>query len=722
MWTPRVDTVRKATVGIALVLGCLLAAAAVLVGVANRELLDAGRFSRHVDAVRLDPTVATEVGEAITAQVLRLDPDLVAYRPVIQTSATTLIGSPVFTPIVTAVARQVHAALTRPHTDQLVLRLADVGAVLVPTLRALAPDVVQALPADFDVTLARVGGQDFAGRTISAAHQIRLWSWLSPLLAVCCFVVAGVFSRDRRRALGRIGVATAVAGVLAGLVFLVASAIVAGVPTHTLDGSIVHASWHELTGPATTAVLGVVVAGALLVAAAGMRVEQSRVAAVRGLLVSRASAVLHESGRTRAGRLLRAVVLVVLGGFLVLRPVPAVRVVTVVLGLGLVVVAVAQLAAELPAPAARTAPEPKPRKTARPPWPAAVSRRQTTVLAGAVGVLLVGALVAAGARPTLGSDPPPAAALPGQTCDGYLALCDRPYDQVAFAATHNSMSAADQPGWLFAEQPDGMVAQLDAGVRALLFDAMLAEPTKRPGFAITPSAEYNQALSESNQTLGKQVVASALRVRDRLGLSPTGAAQPYLCHYLCEFGATAYEPELAKIKDWLVAHPRDVVTFIIQDEDVSTEQTDAAFQQAGLLPYVYTHRAGQAWPTLGQMIADGHRLVVFLENRDGGTRYPWEMPAFTSIQDTPFTYKSAAQFSCAPNRGETTSPLLLVNHWLSNMATRVTDSAMVNNYDVLWPRVSECRAERHHIPNFVAVDFYNEGDLFRVVDELNGLP
>lgn len=87
----------------------------------------------------------------------------------------------------------------------------------------------------------------------------------------------------------------------------------------------------------------------------------------------------------------------------------------------------------------------------------------------------------------------------------------------------------------------------------------------------------------------------------------------------------------------------------------------------------------------------------------------------------PFHYTNADQFSCARFRGESDSPLLLINHWLSNKLRRVTDSAAVNAYDVLWPRVFECEQERHEIPNFVAVNFYNEGDLLRVVDRLNGV-
>ena len=36
-------------------------------------------------------------------------------------------------------------------------------------------------------------------------------------------------------------------------------------------------------------------------------------------------------------------------------------------------------------------------------------------------------------------------------------------------------------------------------------------------------------------------------------------------------------------------------------------------------------------------------------------------------------------------------------------------------------RAEECREERGQIPNFVAVNFVILGDLFAVVDELNGV-
>jgi hypothetical protein len=50
-----------------------------------------------------------------------------------------------------------------------------------------------------------------------------------------------------------------------------------------------------------------------------------------------------------------------------------------------------------------------------------------------------------------------------------------------------------------------------------------------------------------------------------------------------------------------------------------------------------------------------------------------------------------------------------------------SNAAKVNAYDPLLKRARECQQIRHHLPNMVAVNFYLEGDLFRVVDTLNGL-
>jgi len=62
-------------------------------------------------------------------------------------------------------------------------------------------------------------------------------------------------------------------------------------------------------------------------------------------------------------------------------------------------------------------------------------------------------------------------------CNGFVQLCSRRLDQVAFAGAHNAMSAADSPGWLFAENLHGIPSQLEYGIRALLVKSHYGIPT-----------------------------------------------------------------------------------------------------------------------------------------------------------------------------------------------------------------------------------------------------
>jgi hypothetical protein len=127
------------------------------------------------------------------------------------------------------------------------------------------------------------------------------------------------------------------------------------------------------------------------------------------------------------------------------------------------------------------------------------------------------------------------------------------------------------------------------------------------------------------------------------------------------------------------------------------------------------------------MIEQDQRLVVMAEQRAGAA--PWYRLAYRDlVQETPFKFGKAAQLTgpgdlrrtCEPNRGPASAPLFLINHWVSTDPTpRPSDARKVNAYEPLLGRARQCRRQRDRLPNLLAVNFYREGDLFRVVDELN---
>ena len=48
-----------------------------------------------------------------------------------------------------------------------------------------------------------------------------------------------------------------------------------------------------------------------------------------------------------------------------------------------------------------------------------------------------------------------------------------------------------------------------------------------------------------------------------------------------------------------------------------------------------------------------------------GSGVDWLHPAFEFSQETPFSFASAEEFSCEPNRGTIDSPLFVVNHFIT---------------------------------------------------------
>jgi hypothetical protein len=174
---------------------------------------------------------------------------------------------------------------------------------------------------------------------------------------------------------------------------------------------------------------------------------------------------------------------------------------------------------------------------------------------------------------------------------------------------------------------------------------------------------------------------------------------------------------LRQIKSFVASHPDDVLTLDIEDQ-VSAADTAAVFRSSGLLRYVYTPGdPKQPWPTLRQILDSGHRVVVFAEKHGGKPR--WYADLYRYAMETPYTFATPSQFSCAPNRGRTGKRLLVLNHFITRAAPSRFDAAIVNTRPAILRRARRCAAARHHLPNFVSVNFSTLGDLTGAVDALN---
>jgi hypothetical protein len=286
-------------------------------------------------------------------------------------------------------------------------------------------------------------------------------------------------------------------------------------------------------------------------------------------------------------------------------------------------------------------------------------------------------------------------------CNGHVELCERRLDEVAFAATHNSMSITEYD-WIWPSHDGTLTNQLNAGVRALLIDTHYWDYE-------ADIAEFLEQLPPDARAVAEQVLETRELAR-REGL--------FLCHNQCFLGATVLEESLVEIREFMEAHPREVVVLIIQDA-ISPADTASAFESSGLVDLVYTHETGRPWPTLRELIARDERVVVTAEEE--GPPPDWYLNVWEYTEETPYSFHSADEFSCEPNRGETGKPFFLLNHWIERASPSRADAATINAYDFLLARARQCAAQRGQIPNFVAINFYLNGDVFAVVDELNGV-
>jgi len=286
-----------------------------------------------------------------------------------------------------------------------------------------------------------------------------------------------------------------------------------------------------------------------------------------------------------------------------------------------------------------------------------------------------------------------AAHLGERVCNGATELCDRRFDEVAYATTHNAMSARFDPydySIVVSNQCSGVPTQLQDGIRALMLDFHLYAP---PG---------------------------------------TDTPDLYLCHEDCDFGAQLLVDGLGEIRDFLAAHPAEVISLIIETDADTGDMEDAirdAFDASGLTPYTYVQTPGAPWATLGDMIASNQRLVVLTDDSTpharcdaDGRPCPWYQYLWASLAfETPYTFLRASDFTCHNNRGQPGNDLFILNQFITRNTGAPSYARVANGDFLLDSRARDCWAYQGRIPNFVTVDFYEIGGVLRSVNLLNYL-
>lgn len=202
-----------------------------------------------------------------------------------------------------------------------------------------------------------------------------------------------------------------------------------------------------------------------------------------------------------------------------------------------------------------------------------------------------------------------------QPCNNYAEFCNRKYSNITEVCAHNSPFVRKNNAG--ANQEFGVTQQLNDGIRMLQGQAHYV-----------------------NNTL-------------------------YYCHTSCDLlNAGTVEDYLTDVTKWVASHPFDVITIIFgnynyEDKDengnplVTSKNFAEPIENSGLKQYIYqppkTAMTLDDWPTLGELIISGKRVITFIDYNFDTDAVPYMLWEFYNMWETPFS-PTDTEFPCTLGR------------------------------------------------------------------------
>ncbi|KAJ3145403.1 hypothetical protein HDU86_000924 [Geranomyces michiganensis] len=329
----------------------------------------------------------------------------------------------------------------------------------------------------------------------------------------------------------------------------------------------------------------------------------------------------------------------------------------------------------------------------------------------------------------------PLASAAGVACNGSPELCALRYDQVTYAGTHNS------------------------GAKDLKFDChRLAQGCKagkvlcwvfeKSCNALVPS-NFEDCLWDNQDTAVAQQLQDGIRIFD-LDTCRLDDGSIVNCHGYDTTRAIgpAIRSTFDSIANWLKQNPNEVITLTFGDHDGDTYAMGAAIKQSlqdSLGPFLYSRKGG-AWPTLGDMVASGKRVVVMMSRGldTAGPQFDW-VESYDALVDDPYFAVLADDDSAERLKDS------YLNNWCvrdksSISKLQVIDATIALNIEALKAKLAKlqfptaiCNRDLANQVNHGAletiadfcsahltppifrlrIDFYNNSDLASLVRKLN---
>ncbi|KAF9448739.1 PLC-like phosphodiesterase [Macrolepiota fuliginosa MF-IS2] len=279
-------------------------------------------------------------------------------------------------------------------------------------------------------------------------------------------------------------------------------------------------------------------------------------------------------------------------------------------------------------------------------------------------------------------------------CNGHAELCNRSYSNVTVVGAHDSFAFSSDPLALARDQQVDVPTQLQLGVRLL----------------------------QAQAHLNNGVI--------------------HFCHTSCAlFDGGAVVDYLNLVKTFLDSNPNEVVTFIFTNpEGLSVADIwKPAFDSAGITPLAYVPpqvpMKNSDWPTLGEMIDSGKRVVIFLDTGADPSQVNFILPEFDMVWETPFSVTDPS-FPCSVDRISgplsVTDHSYMINHSLNKniipigggvIVSDPLDAPTTNSVTSIVANVDGCAplSGANRNPQFILLDFVDIGQGFAAANQLNGI-
>ncbi|GAB4280984.1 MAG: hypothetical protein Tsb0018_10000 [Opitutales bacterium] len=286
---------------------------------------------------------------------------------------------------------------------------------------------------------------------------------------------------------------------------------------------------------------------------------------------------------------------------------------------------------------------------------------------------------------------------------------DKKYSEVCWLTTHNAFATPKQ-GWNYSQQNLDFEEQYTLGVRSFMIDLYLYNP----GDSIDENGEATQGKSyiamchEPHFLDGRNCLTTNMFLKN-------GAPDALL-----DF--------LLQVKEWLNEDPDTIITLIIESrfgEDGAAGALYETFKQADLVRHLYVPQVDpkeiQDWPTLGDLRNVDRRLIVFSDNIND------EFIHTSTYRETRFDLGKYPKCEMREDGRDTEKmmPLFALNHFYG-ISVRLNgfwkDYEKINAYQNIIERVNLCETEHNMLPNFLVMDFVEEGEMggaLQAVIEIN---